>query len=1303
MKNHSLLIITLLIGLSNNLASQTNNALNFDGLDDYVNLGIFPATSNFNNGFSFTSWVKWNTFNYWSRLLELSNGPSNNNIVIANSEESNYLNFTIYSGSANSSFQSDDTIVTNSWVHIAVTIDNSGFACIYLNGVLSSSAQLNIPVNVERTNCFIGRSTWNNDKYFKGTIDEVSIWNRALTNSEIIDLMNDGISNTQGLVRFYGFNQGTAMGDNTSVQTLLCDIPPQGATGNLINFSLNGSTSNWVTGYDTTLYYIPEQRIDKDTIDPFLGNHVFKNSAELLFQVSTPSGKQSRSIYDFSNNTMIRKIRHNYEDEYKIPNNGNTDVITGDFDGDYADEIISAWECSNHSIAISVPEINKDSLTWTNQKFTILNSVLFYNKNNVDLAVVNNQIRLVAGDFDADPSKEFLLSYKGSDDKVHIVLYNTDNLLNLEKTTETTIDASNPYFRYDIAAGDFDGDGLDELVFMNLDYLSLKSKYFKLVATVFVYDYDLINKAFDIKLKKSISCKDFNRICGWEQITGIALATGEFNGDGREEVICNYENTDVLYPNCYPNLIPPHPDETTKSYRLSYFIIEKSLTDIKVYNNTNEYIIGILTNSQTCSNWCVQKYPCVVSVAAGDLNNDGIDEIASYSGTNISVLGVDKKNQFYKIDSFPIGTKYNFQSHNIIAVADIDNDISNRGRWFPEIIFIDFVSDMARIGVYRPIINNLDSITGIEGPVDFISLNLSVNGITSCALALGDFDGDGLRLGEPTKRVSDVFVPVMIMNAPPTHFDIINNSTLDINKLYHNSLHLDPYTQIMDFSSANSFVTKLKYDWNLSASIKSELNSYFSKNIVSNYKGTYSLVKPAVDISVLNNEKAVKEDKYYGLNTRFYLFEYPVFSKRKEIGSFLFVLPTMASPTWSSYKTMDMNTISPGHQYDNLLSYPSSINFNEENNIYTSGEQPIGISPINVHTITSSDIFNSIIINSNNISYSLDGSSHTAMPWSGGFKHEFDTSFISSHEFKVSSNFLVNIQYAHIGEDYEGEGYSLSPYHYWSKTGVLMFDYEVNIPDEGLWHDVYGLKRDPAFILPYRFDPEKGKTLKHESLRTYTSDIRYFPFDAVPGDTITILATVRNFCLNHNAENIKVHFYLGDPDNGGELISSVDNGKSELTYEQITPRNFETHSFRWKTPDNIPDNPWIFAVVEPDIEGEIRTDNNKGWIPLFGSEKFPAFFPTTIEENKTTDDIEISNFPNPAHMETTIRVKLKENRIGTLNIYNSLGQKIEKRNIIKEGIGFQYISINVSAYKPGVYYFQLTDGINSATTKMMVE
>ncbi|WP_439516432.1 LamG-like jellyroll fold domain-containing protein, partial [Sediminibacterium sp.] len=139
------------------------------------------------------------------------------------------------------------TVPEGVWTHVAVTLKN-GTMTFYINGVASGTAAVNFaqdsgPVNIGR------QSPWSCAcNIFNGNMDELRVWNRALSACEINANKGCELSGTQtGLAAYYKFNQGSINVNNSSVNTLV-DASGNNNTGTLTGFALTGTTSNWVAG-----------------------------------------------------------------------------------------------------------------------------------------------------------------------------------------------------------------------------------------------------------------------------------------------------------------------------------------------------------------------------------------------------------------------------------------------------------------------------------------------------------------------------------------------------------------------------------------------------------------------------------------------------------------------------------------------------------------------------------------------------------------------------------------------------------------------------------------------------------------------------------------------------------------------------------------------------------------------------------------------------------------------------------------------------------------------------------------------
>lgn len=230
--------------------SQQGAALDFDGVDDYVSCGnILPVS------YTKEAWVYVKSLNSQNNIISGGDSDGLHAFWIPNSSGK------LSAGHNGDWYAVEDSVPLSidTWYHIAVTYDAATTTMkLYKNGVLIDTNTEVDPVeegNVVRLGAFN-----NADNLFKGMMDEVRIWNRALSPGEITNHMNCELSGPEtGLIAYYKFNQGIANGNNASV-IILQDSSGNNYNGTLNGFALNGNTSNWVgnsvinTGITCTTY-----------------------------------------------------------------------------------------------------------------------------------------------------------------------------------------------------------------------------------------------------------------------------------------------------------------------------------------------------------------------------------------------------------------------------------------------------------------------------------------------------------------------------------------------------------------------------------------------------------------------------------------------------------------------------------------------------------------------------------------------------------------------------------------------------------------------------------------------------------------------------------------------------------------------------------------------------------------------------------------------------------------------------------------------------------------------------------------
>jgi len=162
----------------------------FNGSSSYIDLGSQMT----NAYYSFSFWADWNGVNQWERILDFgeSNGSSWQTLI-ARSGNTNQL---CYRNGNNDIFSNNNCIINGELHHYAV-VQNGGTIKFYRDGNLfSTTSTSETPQQHSRSHCYIGKSNWN-EPFYKGRIDQMRIFNRALTQAEVTTLYNEQVPNYQ--------------------------------------------------------------------------------------------------------------------------------------------------------------------------------------------------------------------------------------------------------------------------------------------------------------------------------------------------------------------------------------------------------------------------------------------------------------------------------------------------------------------------------------------------------------------------------------------------------------------------------------------------------------------------------------------------------------------------------------------------------------------------------------------------------------------------------------------------------------------------------------------------------------------------------------------------------------------------------------------------------------------------------------------------------------------------------------------------------------------------------------------------
>ncbi|MDT8394556.1 MAG: LamG-like jellyroll fold domain-containing protein [Bacteroidales bacterium] len=286
--NLQMLLMLAFLTMPFMLTGQSNQYLHFDGEDDFVILNEAGQYVTGTTALSITGWFYCDELAYGQGYMGFRSGSGdgefyliqlNNGVMECRLKSTTGLHE--YVAPAN-------TAIPQVWQHFAWVYDGSS-VILYVNGVMNGSSSASGTFSSSTVPFGIGKSLLGGFNFvYGGRIDEVSVWDKALDQTEIQDMIDNELSGSEpNLQLYYKFNQGEPGGNNTSITHLVSELGSPERDAELQNFALTGNTSNFGGTLDPGYQAISFPQIPNHltTDPPFELEATATSGLEVFFEV----------------------------------------------------------------------------------------------------------------------------------------------------------------------------------------------------------------------------------------------------------------------------------------------------------------------------------------------------------------------------------------------------------------------------------------------------------------------------------------------------------------------------------------------------------------------------------------------------------------------------------------------------------------------------------------------------------------------------------------------------------------------------------------------------------------------------------------------------------------------------------------------------------------------------------------------------------------------------------------------------------------------------------------------------------
>lgn len=920
-------------------------------------------------------------------------------------------------------------------------------------------------------------------------------------------------------------------------------------------------------------------------------------------------------------------------------------------------------------------------------------------------------VKTAAGDFDGDGQEELVLAVRKSDGNILVQVMDPEGSSTPFPAGSIEIEGSVTdgygYEVFDICAGDFNGNGKDDIAVVTLHPASGNGGAYAVQLNFF----EVTGEASASVEPRAFFPVDNGNILPYDGDFGeptavraavTALKTQNINAEQPDRALVTFAFT-------------PYDDDTDDPQENVNMLLFELSSDLQG--------AGVLSQLNTSGSFESQH---AFGLRTGDMNGDRMQEAVLLIGNEFRVYSFAENapelkavignaqnealGQAYQADKFEIADLDKNGRENIITGSYTTSALSNN--------WLEFY--------LRSIELNTDWSPGPDIQTTVVSQENYGNAAFWFGLAPGNFDGNDLKLGEPTFHECTYTRPLFILAPPPIHFDHLDGENFDPTGCFTSGSCGFSATNISEQQTETNLKITTTSDWDVSTTVSAGFEGVYASvgaSMSARYGEQFSnATESGLSEAITVETTATVDDQIRGVRYPVHVYEYPVLNAADEVISYV----SAAFPQYDQKEEylmqgkLDPNYV-PYYEPGNLLSYPRILDTTSFVNssagmaslIYQGNTYSVNnnVGSGNSVTIAASNIYGETGSESWNAGATLGLS---ASGFGLGFETEgnYNTGGMKINGTVLEGNESFGINYEHIAGSTGFYRYDVRPYLFWNRDGTGMLAYQVNLHSNQasptFWDLTYGEKSDPALMMPYRNEAYYTSGSPEDTpLFTMSKSMTFDRLYPATGEPVTVQCRVHNYSLRNTPEPVKVRFYNGHPDNGGELISSIDGQTTFETDGPVQSREMKTveMTFAMPMPLNQGDSfVRFYALLDPDDDiDEIHEGNNLGWQVLGYDCDNNIVTSTNDAVREREQSSEMWVWPNPARDRVNCAFDLSRSTRAELLIFDLHGRSVASRDLGSLAPGKQEVSLPLPDLPAGMYVTYVSGDGLQMSKKLVIE